>query len=189
MYLNRIFLLILAALPPLLVAAGQADVPTSINGTDIRTGSRVEWNGTGDSFLGTVFVFLSAKCPCSLSHRSSLKQAALLYPQFRFVGIHSNQNEPDDSIKRAFNVDSLNFPVIEDPDLRLANRFKAVKTPHVFVVGKNGEIQYRGGVDDHHLVTSESQVKNNYLVSALGAIVAGHKIDPKETSPLGCYIR
>jgi hypothetical protein len=158
-------------------------------GNDIRTNSAVNLRLSEKPFIGTVIVFLSAECPCSLSHLDSLKWASNQFPQFRFLGVHSNRDEPTDLVLRKFTEERVPFPVIEDtPTLSLANDLGALKTPHIFVLDRSGQILYRGAVDANHLVTNEEQRKNNYLVSALSAIVAGHKPEPKETTPLGCYI-
>lgn len=136
----------------------------------------------------TVLVFLSARCPCSASHESSLKELFERFSGqgFQFIGIHSNQNEPLSEAKLYFEKALLPFPVLDDPGARLANEFGAIKTPHVYIINQLGKTIFQGGVDDSH---KAMQPEHRFLERAILQILANQKPDPSEVRTLGCLIK
>lgn len=136
----------------------------------------------------TVISFLSAKCPCSASHETKLKELNTEFQKdgFEFVAVHSNIDEEDTLTLNHFKESVLNFPIIQDRNSEIANSFGALKTPHVFIVNPKGKILYQGGVDDSH---QANLAKNNYLRDALIAIKAGKIPEINETRTLGCVIK
>ncbi len=134
-----------------------------------------------------VWVFLSAKCPCSNSHIDKLRQAASEFSSqgFEFIGVHSNQDEEEDLARSYFRSIDLGFPVFRDPGAKVADRFGALKTPHVFVEAPDRTILYEGGVDDSK---SASSTTANYLRDALLEIQAGKEVSRRRTRSLGCVI-
>jgi hypothetical protein len=132
-----------------------------------------------------VVAFLSAKCPCSESHESLLTALVHEFPEFEFVGINSNAGESQEVAEKHFTQASLPFPVLKDPMSVTAKEFRALKTPHVYVVDGDGEIIYSGGV------TSSATAKPGskpFLRTALLQVRAGKRPDPAETRTLGCMI-
>lgn len=137
--------------------------------------------------LATVVVFLSAKCPCSASHEPVLKDLAEEYrsKKVRFIGVHSNADEPVEMSKLHFVSSKLPFEVKEDSDQKWANAFGAIKTPHAYIIQK-GELVYQGGVDDS---SNAPDAKKHYLKDALAAIVSGKKPEVQMARALGCVIK
>ncbi len=136
----------------------------------------------------TVVVFLSARCPCSASHEVELKALHQKYSNkgFSFVGIHSNHDETLDETVAHFKSANLPFPILEDAQTSgLAEEFKALKTPHVYLVNSEGKMLFEGGVDDsnNHLNASK-----HYLREALAALDAGKEPPLKLARALGCHI-
>ena len=89
-------------------------------------------------------------------------------------------------VSEHFGKSSLPFPVVRDEGFRLADRWGALKTPHVFVVDGRGEILFQGGVDDSK---RPSSAKSHYLADALTAIQAGRMPEAREVRTLGCVIK
>lgn len=134
---------------------------------------------------GTVIVFLSANCPCSDSHMVELLRLKDKYPEFQFVGIHSNANESLELAKKYFSEKKVSFPVLQDEKAAIADQYKAYKTPHVFVLSAGGEKLYQGGVSDS---SNLSKAKNFYLADALEAIKQSKPMAVTESRTLGCVI-
>src|SRR5262249_43350944 len=132
-----------------LSSALAAPLPTTLTGYDLVTGHQIQ---SHPASKGTVIVFLSAKCPCSASHEPALAQLARDYQArgFAFVGVHSNADEPQTQAESHFKGIGLPFPVIQDDGQRWADAFGALKTPHTYVLGAQGELLYQGGVDETH---------------------------------------
>lgn len=159
----------------------------SFKGLDIKTSKKVEIDLKKPS-KGTVVVFLSARCPCSASHVSEVTALAKEFSAkgFQFVAVHSNsiESEPKD---RAY-LRALDFKgaVLEDSNFEIADRFGALKTPHVFVVSPSGQIVYSGGVSDQ---SDFAKAKEKYLRQALNQIVKGVSVEPSKTLAMGCAIK
>ncbi|WP_372656103.1 redoxin domain-containing protein [Halobacteriovorax sp.] len=131
----------------------------------------------------TVIFFLSASCPCTKNHIPYLQDLGKQYPNFQFLGIHSNANETIESAKKEFG--SFGFPIAFDKDMKIADQFKATKTPHVFVVNPKGEILFHGGVTNS---TAPKRAKKFYLKNALEDIKNNREVKQKFARALGCYI-
>jgi hypothetical protein len=133
-------------------------------------------------------MFLSSKCPCSISHLPSLNSIAKNYigKGYKFVAFHSNVNEDIQSSKTFFRAANLEFPVIQDTNAKIADAFKAFKTPHVFILNPKGEIIFQGGVDNSKIAEKASRF---YLKEALEAIELGKLPKEKEVRVLGCEIK
>ncbi len=135
---------------------------------------------------GLVVVFLSAVCPCSNSHLVELKSLTNDFPDFDFVGVHSNTDEGKEPTSTYFKNANLPFPVVRDVKSKLADQFKALKTPHVFVVLSDGKTAYQGGVSSSRHFNDKTDRK--YLREALSDLASGHKVKTPEGRTLGCVI-
>ena len=166
------------------------EIPRAIEGKNLADASTISISipeNPHDGAKLTVVAFLSARCPCSASHEPSL---AALSKEFgkeaRFVGIHSNADESEQESSEHFKKSALPFPVIQDPGAKLANQFGAVKTPHVFVLAKNGDILFQGGMDNSH---DAARASHEYLKAALEDLRAGRTPQTTLARSIGCAIR
>jgi thioredoxin-related protein len=75
---------------------------------------------------------------------------------------------------------------VVDSNSELANAFGAKTTPHVYLFDKGMSLVYKGAIDDDN---SGKDVKETYLIDALGKLSAGKKIDPNTTRNKGCSIK
>lgn len=132
-----------------------------------------------------VVVFLSAKCPCSDSHISEIKDLASVYPDIRFIGVNSNLDESEEFSRAYFKKAGFSFPVIKDKNTEIADRYSALKTPHAFVLNRDGQILYQGGVSSSRQI---EKADRKYLREALEDIHLDHEVRTKEGRTLGCTI-
>lgn len=171
--------LILAALSPF-----SASAKTEITGTDLLTNKSVTvTNDAGKK--GLVVVFLSAICPCSNSHVSEINSLSEEFKDFTFIGVHSNSEEELKMSTDYFKEVNLKFPIIQDVKYGLANKYKALKTPHVFIINSSDQILYQGAVSDSRQFPD---AKEKLLRESLKALQKGQKISNPKTRPLGCVI-
>lgn len=174
----------------LLTQSVYAQSSVGIQGVDIITDQKVKtnivFNEKESSFKFSVIIFLSARCPCSNSHIDELKDLSKKYHStVQFVAVHSNQNETQEEAKIYFKKQNLNFPIISDSGAKIADEFKAFKTPHVFVLNQKAEIIYRGGVSSSQHFSPDVK---KYLREVLEDIVDGKSPRHTETRSLGCVI-
>ncbi len=154
-----------------------------ITGANLSTGKTVTVNS--ENKKGLVVVFLSAKCPCSNSHVVEITNLAKEFTDFNFVAVHSNKDEPIDLTKEYFLNTKLPFAVIQDQDTKIADEFKAFKTPHAYIILADNKVAYQGGVSDSN---NFAESKKKYLREALTDINDNKPVRTPEGRTLGCSI-
>lgn len=150
---------------------------------DFLTQKKIEWKAGGDKPL--VVVFLSSLCPCSNSHIGEVKSLAQEYSEVTFVGVHANQEESVTSAGEYFKQAGLPFPVVRDSSQKWTNHFKALRTPHAFIISPMGELLYKGAVSDSREFSRSEQ---KFLRLALADLKNKREIKIKDSRPLGCQI-
>lgn len=174
--------LFLSVFNPTTFAAVETSSTHSLKGEDLFTQKPLEVKAKAK---GLVIAFLSARCPCSHSHVPVIEKLSQEFPDFQFVAIHSNADEPTEQAKTYFQNAKLGFPILQDEKNKMADQFKAAKTPHVYVLGTNGETLYKGGMTNS---SDGPSADRQYLREALIALQAGKKVETPETRSLGCAI-
>lgn len=154
-----------------------------ISGEDLLTNMKLQISSEGKK--GLVVVFLSARCPCSNSHNTELRELAEKYKEFNFVAVHSNTEEGKEISIPYFKGASFPFPVIEDQNTKLADQLQAFKTPHSFVFSPEGKPLFEGGVSNS---SNCATADRKYLREALEDLQAGKPVRTPEGRTLGCVI-
>jgi thioredoxin-related protein len=155
----------------------------AISGKNLLTGKDVDVKAGSK---GTVAVFMSAKCPCSNSHTGLVKKLSEEFKDFTFVAVHSNADEEMSFAKSYFENVGFPFPVIEDAAGKLADQYKALKTPHAFLLSPDGKVIFKGGVTGS--TDDPAASKQQYLRDALRDVQAGRPVKVSYARPLGCPI-
>ena len=80
--------------------------------------------------------------------------------------------------------------ILMDPDGEIGKTYGATVTPHMYVINPDGELVYRGGIDDKP-TTDEADIEGatNYVDRALNAVMNGEEVSPKQAKPYGCTIK
>ncbi|RPJ66213.1 MAG: hypothetical protein EHM20_17550 [Alphaproteobacteria bacterium] len=133
----------------------------------------------------TVVIFISKDCPCSKGNLDYINQLSLEYKNMNFIGIHSKKNTLPEDVLAYLQDKKLNFEIYNDSDLKITDLFKALKTPHAFIVSTNGEVVYNGGVSNS---TFPKNAKEFFLKDALTDIQNNKLPSKAETKTLGCFI-
>lgn len=155
-----------------------------ITATDLFTGQQKTLS-LDASKKGTVVVFLSSQCPCSVDHEQTLRETAERFSDFQFVAVHSNADESVEEAKAHFTKGQWKFPVYQDHGTDLADLFAAAKTPHAFVLTPKGIVVFQGGVTDSRRT---AHAHRNFLEETLTRMRKGAPIENKEAKTLGCAI-
>lgn len=132
-----------------------------------------------------VIMFLSKDCPCSKGNLDYLNNLSREFKDFSFIGVHSKKGSNAEEVNAYLQDKKLNFDVVNDSDLKIADQFKALKTPHVFVVNTKGEVVYNGGVTN---TTFPENAKEHFLKTTLTELQNHKEISRPETRTLGCFI-
>lgn len=129
-----------------------------------------------------VVMFRSTLCPYSNYYNDLLKTMTAEYGRKRvlFLAVHSDRWETEDDIRAHAQKHGHMFPVIRDPDGRLATLLNARRTPEVFLMDGEGKLRYHGRI--------AAKIGTPDLRNAIEALLAGRPINPAETKSFGCSI-
>jgi hypothetical protein len=68
--------------------------------------------------------------------------------------------------------------------------YGAKTTPHMIVVGPDGNVLYNGAIDDRRSTNpADAKAAHNYVSAALTEAQSGRKVTVAATTPYGCSIK
>ena len=140
---------------------------------------------------GTVLAFTGVECPIAKLYGPRLAELHEEYgPEgIRFLGIDPNyQDKPDEIRARAAAV-GIQFPILRDPFQVVTHELAVTRTTEVFLLDQDFEVVYRGALDDQYGVgTQKPFPRNEYLIEAVEALLAGEEPETQRTDAPGCLI-
>jgi peroxiredoxin len=83
----------------------------------------------------------------------------------------------------------LEYPILIDFDGDVGRLYDARKTPHMYVIDKEGILRYHGAIDDNKFLSKPQDKATNYVVNAVRQIVDGETVTPNYVSPYGCSVK
>jgi len=80
--------------------------------------------------------------------------------------------------------------ILLDPSGTVGKTYGAKVTPHMYVINPDGELIYKGGIDDKP-TTDEADIEGatNYVRNALNQAMNGEEVSPKTAQPYGCTVK
>lgn len=134
--------------------------------------------------------FWSAKCPFVVRYEERLRKIVEDYEPKDIViyAIDSNITESREDIKKESEKRNLNYPVLVDPDQKVADQFGAITTPHVFILDKDGRLRYEGAVDDQGW-GEKDPVTTSYTRQALDSLLKGEAVPTAQSKTVGCTVK
>lgn len=152
-------------------------------------GSAVSLADAAKNHKAVVVIFIATKCPYSNAYNDRMRDLAASYSKqgVYFLGINSNNTEPEAEVKSHAKDHGLVFPIAKDPGNKIADLYDAKRTPEVFVVTPDGKLRYHGRIDDNS--EDAAKVTSPDLKNALDAMLAGRALAKAETKAFGCTIK
>ena len=136
----------------------------------------------------TVILFLATQCPIATDYAERIVNLVKAYDKknVQFIGINSNKQEKVEEILAYSKKHSFEFPVLKDPENKIADYFGARRTPEVFLLDAEHVLRYAGAIDN-----SPKEPTKHYLKAALDLVIAGKDIPKaaKKTRAIGCTIK
>ena len=130
--------------------------------------------------------FWSAECPHSERTDSLLLDLLVQWgDKVMFLPIASNRNESVQMLEEAAKTRGLPT-VLLDRENVVADLFGAISTPHVFVIDPEGNLRYRGAVDD--VKFRQLKATRFYLEEVMESLSDFRKPALEETLAYGCAI-
>jgi len=138
-----------------------------------------------------VIVFTGTNCPIGELYMPRLSNLArvLEMRDVDFLAINSNASESIEDIAEHARRTRVTFPVLKDPENRVADQLVAERTCEALVIDRQGTLRYRGAIDDQYgLGARRDGPERNYLVDAIESVLAGRAVSPATTQVVGCPI-
>ncbi|HNB81214.1 MAG TPA: thioredoxin family protein [Chitinophagaceae bacterium] len=146
---------------------------------------------------GIILIFTCNHCPFSKAYEDRIIALHHKYAPKGYPVLAINPNDakayPEDSYENMIvraREKKFPFEYLYDESQEIARRFGAVKTPHVFLLGKVGNdfvVRYIGAIDDN---TDEPElVKVRYVEQAIEEIGKGQELTFPSTKAIGCGIK
>jgi len=135
-----------------------------------------------------VVMFIATKCPVSNAYNERMVK---LYDDYEskgvaFFGINSNKAEDSEDCEEHAEENGFQFPVLKDPNNKIADKYDAQVTPEIYVVNAKREVLYHGRIDNSQ---REDNVENQDLRNALDEILSGKEVKVADTKAFGCTIK
>jgi len=146
---------------------------------------------------GFTVIFTCNHCPYAKAYQDRIIALDKKYKSkgYPVIAINSNDPEtvPEDSyanmVIRA-KEKGFTFPYLFDETQAVCRKFGAKRTPHVFLLQKNGPdlfVRYIGAIDDNF--EDATKVSTPYLANAIDALLSGSTPEPSFTKAIGCTIK
>ncbi len=150
-----------------------------------------------DKAKGFIVIFTCNHCPFSVKYEDRIIALNKKYADLGYPVVAINPNDVDKQPEDSFNKmverakeKSFNFPYLYDQTQEIAKAYGASRTPHVFLLKKNGEklkVEYIGAIDDNANDASSAKVK--FLENAINELEAGSAVKQNFTKAIGCTIK
>lgn len=138
-----------------------------------------------------VVAFLGAECPLARLYGPRLQKLADQYSAqgVSIIGISSNVQDSVTELGAYARRHELKFPILKDVGNHIADRFRAERTPEVFLLDADRRIVYRGRIDDQYVVgVQRVEASREDLKVAIDELLAGTPVSVPVTEALGCLI-
>jgi peroxiredoxin len=139
-----------------------------------------------------VVVFTCNSCPVATDYEDRIIDFCKKYAgsdgKVALVAINVNRVAEDSlpMMKQRAEEKGFDFPYLYDESQKIGKEFGAAFTPEFFVLDRERKVVFMGGMDDSSDIGS---VKNNYLVPAVEAALAGQDPEVSEVPAIGCRVR
>lgn len=138
-----------------------------------------------------ILAFIGCECPLVKLNTGRLQELSRQWKDRGVVilGIDSNSHDSLTEMAAFARRHELTFPILKDAGNGLADAVLAQRTPEVVVLDADRKIRYRGRIDDRYGVGYvRDEAKNEFLVDAVEALLAGESIASTVVEPVGCHI-
>lgn len=138
-----------------------------------------------------LFVFLSPECPLCKNYSVSLNRIQKQYEDdLNIIGIVPGKAYSTKEVKQYISDYKINFSVYIDSQKELTSYVKGTVTPEVILINSQGNLIYRGAIDDWVQELGKKKLKPQelYLETAISQYLKGESITQRSTIPKGCLI-
>lgn len=143
---------------------------------------------------GLLVMFSCNTCPYVARNQARTREICqyALKNNIGVILINSNEAERNggdsyEAMQRYAKGQSYSWYYVVDKNNAVADAFSADRTPECYLFDKNAVLVYKGAIDDNP--GNEAGVKQQYLLNAINAAIAGKKVEVTSTASVGCGIK
>ncbi|MGM0558352.1 MAG: redoxin domain-containing protein [Myxococcota bacterium] len=140
-----------------------------------------------------VLEWTSQSCPYVVRHYEAETMAktyeAVGKDDVVWLTIDSTHDRPAEELKTWKEKEGFDYPVLADKDGKVGKMYNAKTTPHMYVIGPKGVLQYAGAIDNDPRGEKADGEVVNYVEQAVTAVKAGETPEKAETKPYGCSVK
>lgn len=140
-----------------------------------------------------VLEWFNNDCPYVVRHYEKDKTMSTLSEKYSskdvvWLAINSTDGKKGDDNKKISESWSIKYPVLSDSDGSVGKAYGAKSTPHMFIIDKEGNLAYAGGIDnDPDGKMGDKRV--NYVEKALDELLTGKPVSEPQTKQYGCGVK
>ena len=79
--------------------------------------------------------------------------------------------------------------LIDDSDGKIGKAYGLKTTPHMVVIGNDGNVSYIGAIDDKAVSEGDPRKARNYVREAVNSLIAGKPVEVTRTKSYGCGVK
>jgi len=143
-----------------------------------------------------VLEWFNPECPHVVKHHAKTTTFNDLHKEFSdkgvvFLAINSGApgkqgagKELNAKYKKEWNKA---YPILLDESGTVGKAYDAKTTPHMYIIGKDGKLAYKGGIDNQKAFDAKDYT--NYVKQTLNQMIKGETITEPETKNYGCGVK
>ncbi len=107
-----------------------------------------------------------------------------------YLAVNSNHYNTAEDTKEIAKKHNVKHATLLDGEGTIAKAYGAKTTPHMYVIGKDGNLAYEGALNDNNSTDPEKDASaKNYVELAVAAAAKGEMPETPKTTPYGCGIK
>ncbi len=146
---------------------------------------------------GFIVIFTCNHCPYAVAYEDRIIALDKAYKEKGYPVIAINPNDPTaypsdsfEKMKERAKDKGFTFPYLLDDTQEIARTYGALKTPHVFLLQKEGNklvVKYTGAIDDNY--QDSEAVNEKFVENAISNLIENKDVATKTTKAIGCGIK
>jgi peroxiredoxin len=141
-----------------------------------------------------VLEWINPECPFVVRHYNldTMTNLASKHKDVVWLAIATGGTADAESLKTFAQKESISYPILLDSEGTVGKAYGAKKTPHMYIVNKDGKLAYMGGIDDQEIGEPNAPLKEgtvNYVDKALTELASGSTVSQAETKAYGCGVK
>jgi len=139
-----------------------------------------------------VLEWFNAGCPVTQRHHVNKPTMKETYQKYKdqgvvWLAICSQDGSSIQANAKAAQKLGVVTPILDDSAGKVGRAYGATRTPHMFIIDRNGVLAYAGAIDNDEVGGKADAT--NYVAKAIDELLAGTTVTTAQTKAYGCGIK